>query len=572
MHTDALNEPARTMQPFRAKLKDEAKERKAAAAAGLAPTKSEVELAEWELTVGIEIHAQLNTTHKLFSRAPATLSDQPNTQVDYFDVAIPGSQPIFQTPTLVPAIRAALALNCEIQEESRFDRKHYFHWDQPAGYQITQYYQPFAKNGYIELTHSDGIAEENGDSVRIGIKQVQMEQDTAKTLAQPGGEHFLDFNRAGLPLIEIISLPQIHHPKTAAAFVRKVQILLNAVDACVLGMESGGLRADINVSVRRRSEAATHQYAGVTGLGQRTEIKNLSSFKAVEEAIRAERDRQIRVIQSGGTIEGETRGWTLGSTETKRLRGKEGEVDYRYMPDPDINPVLIGRDLVEHLQENLGVSPDEELKDLRDGYALTMKDAMTLVALNDRGRVEYFYSVVDQLEAKLKAHGVNVVYPLTRAKIRSTCGNWVLHELGGLIADAPEEANELGFDTYGNCLIPAEVLADIIFFLESKAITRQTAKLLLSAVFAEARAGRPVSVKELIDERNVWFQPLTAEEYEALAQSLMDEKVVREILTGKTGKIKWLVGQMMRQGADGRVDPIEAEKVIKRIIEERRNA
>lgn len=173
-----------------------------------------------------------------------------------------------------------------------------------------------------------------------------MEQDTAKTLQQPPSTHLLDFNRVSHPLIEIITLPHIHHPATAAACVRKIQSILGSVNAVTAGMEMGGLRADVNVSVRERHRAddarAGHSYYGVRGLGQRTEIKNLSSFKAVEDAVIAERDRQIEVLEAGGVIEGETRGWTLGSTQTRKLRGKEGEVDYRYMPDPDLGAVVVG--------------------------------------------------------------------------------------------------------------------------------------------------------------------------------------------------------------------------------------
>lgn len=172
-----------------------------------------------------------------------------------------------------------------------------------------------------------------------------MEQDTAKTLQEPPSTHLLDFNRVSHPLIEIISLPQIHDPVTAAVYVRKIQMILNSVNAVTAGMEVGGLRADVNVSIRERNGQSTDRsqsYHGVVGLGQRTEIKNLASVKAVEEAIIAERDRQITILESGGVVAGETRGWTLGSKSTKRLRGKEGEIDYRYMPDPDIAPVFVG--------------------------------------------------------------------------------------------------------------------------------------------------------------------------------------------------------------------------------------
>ena len=312
----------------------------------------------------------------------------PNSRVAAFDVAVPGSQPTFQAETLIPALRAALALDCEVQNTSRFDRKHYFWWDQPSGYQITQYYEPFAKDGRVTLKARDGIAKEDGEGVSVRIKQVQMEQDTGKTTAVPGGGQWIDFNRVGMPLVEVISEPDMRYPRTAAAFVKKVQGILGSVDACVSGMEMGGLRADVNVSVRRSGDEGAP-------LGTRTEIKNLSTIKAVEDAIIAERDRQIAVLEAGGTIAGETRGWTLGSKETRRLRGKEGEVDYRYMPDPDIPPLVVSPGLVEALRESVSALPDVEVDALVGEYGLSAKDAMSLMALEGGGRVEYFYNVVE---------------------------------------------------------------------------------------------------------------------------------------------------------------------------------
>lgn len=276
---------------------------------------------------------------------------------------------------------------------------------------------PFAKAGHITLYPHDDIDPADHPAVTIGIKQIQMEQDTAKTVHQPPSTYLLDFNRASHPLIEIVTLPQLHSPKTAAALVKKIQTILRAVDANTTGMEMGGLRADVNVSVQpndpRGTESITGlslEYDGVTGLGQRTEIKNLSSFKAVEDAIIAERDRQIGVLEAGGLIEGETRGWTLGSTETKRLRGKEGEVDYRYMPDPDLGALRIGqvrvltgrsnytkvadmaKDLIHHLRETLPALPDDILQMLTEdpNYGLTMKDAKTLISLHDGDRLETY--------------------------------------------------------------------------------------------------------------------------------------------------------------------------------------
>ncbi|CAG8971051.1 hypothetical protein HYALB_00005289 [Hymenoscyphus albidus] len=578
--------------PFRKQLKDDAKSRKAEGTSKIAKVNNQT-LEKWELTVGIEIHAQLNTKRKLFSSARSTIDHTPNTQVEYFDLALPGSMPLFQTETLIPALRAALALNCNIQERSKFDRKHYFHWDQPAGYQITQYYEPFAKDGNITLYAHDGIAKEDGEEIKIGIKQVQMEQDTAKTISEPGDIHLLDFNRVGLPLIEIITLPVIHHPSTAAAFVRKVQILLKSVDACVLGMQSGGLRADVNVSVRRRdAEEGRYEYAGMKGLGQRTEIKNLSSFKAVEDAIIAERDRQIQVLESGGAIEGETRGWTIGHKDTVRLRGKEGEVDYRYMPDPDIAPVIIGQDLIGHLQSTMGVLPDEEIEILTKQIGLTIKDAMSLLSIHEAGMYYFFRDVVDELMS-LNGHPRESVEETSNSdgyqkdlwRLGRLAGNWVLHEMGGLNHPEANQENPLDMRSDGCCRISSVEVAKIVFYLDRNRITGASAKKVLSTLFKSSYETAPSdleeaaksyppaslqSIDEIIEEAGLWFVPLSDDEYVDLANSILDMKVVEEILSGKEGKINFLLGKMMRQDKSGRVDPKKATEVLRRVIEEHR--
>jgi aspartyl-tRNA(Asn)/glutamyl-tRNA(Gln) amidotransferase subunit B len=550
--------------PLRKQLKDEAKALKATGKKKKKKADNQT-VPGWELTVGIEIHAQLNTARKLFSPAATSFNDTPNSHVALFDVAMPGSQPLFQPETLIPAVRAALALDCTIQPVSRFDRKHYFHWDQPAGYQITQYYHPFARDGRIVLRARDGIAPEDGDCVEIGIKQVQMEQDTAKTTAQPGDVHWLDFNRVGLPLVEIITLPQIHHPATAAAFVRKVQMLLAAVDACTLGMEAGGLRADVNVSVRRTTSGGD---LATVPLGTRTEIKNLSSFKAVEDAIIAERDRQIAVLEAGGVVEGETRGWSLGSTETRRLRGKEGEVDYRYMSDPDIGPVVIGEDLVGHLASSLGVLPDAEIDELVGTYGLSAKDALSLMTLNDGARVEYFYNVLDTLEGRLDL----ISDVKSDQRLALLAANWCLHELGKLT----ELSSDLGMTPDGECRVPSADLAAILSHLHRREITARVAKDLLWGVFrGEIPAG---GVTQTVDASNLWFKELSEREYEELADQVIEgeDKVLAEFLRFKQGKAKafpqgklmFLVGKMMRAGTEQRMDPASAERVLRARLEE----
>ncbi|KAF2652322.1 hypothetical protein K491DRAFT_605161 [Lophiostoma macrostomum CBS 122681] len=553
--------PPNNDAPFRKALKDAAKQRRkeerdATASLNRKDDNNDPRLEKWELTVGIEIHAELNTARKLFSRAATSSSAPANSHVSLFDVAFPGSQPHFQRETLVPALRAALALNCDIQPRSSFDRKHYFYQDQPAGYQLTQYYEPFAKDGHITLYPHDFPAAAVPDDVpiTIGIKQVQMEQDTAKTVQQPPHTNLLDFNRVSHPLVEIITLPQIHDPTVAAVCVRKIQGILRSVNACITGMEMGGLRADVNVSVRERATVPAgegHSYHGVTGLGQRTEIKNLASVKAVEDAIVAERDRQIDLLESGGAVEGETRGWTLGSKSTKRLRGKEGEIDYRYMPDPDIAPVFIGKDLVEHLRATLPTLSDDSMTKLTEAqdYGLTVKDASTLLVLDDGDRLDHYLDVVEHLRVDFAQD------PEALARIGKVAGNWVLMELGGLFKDTPWFSDR----------VTSGCLASIISLVLHKRITGRTAKTLLALKFD----GDTRTVGRIIDDEDLSLRPLTLDQYKALAQQLIDEKpdLVKDIVEkGQRKKVKWFVGQMMARGSEGSVEPEMAERVLEELL------
>ncbi|KAF2773588.1 hypothetical protein EJ03DRAFT_264809 [Teratosphaeria nubilosa] len=547
--------------PLRKHLKDEAKRKKAEHrnSKSLVDPRSE----KWELAVGIEIHAELNTACKLFSPAPTEgQGGLPNSRVALFDAALPGTQPQFQVATLLPALRAAIALGCTVQRKSGWDRKHYFHWDQPNGYQITQYYQPFAKNGVISLVAADGVPASDlppgSTSLCIGIKQIQMEQDTAKTTHHPPSTYRVDLNRAGHPLIEIITLPQIHSPQTAAAVVRKIQAILKAVDSCVTGMELGGLRADVNVSVRQRGTDGTgSSYSGVSGLGQRTEIKNLSSFKAVEDAIIAERDRQISVLEAGGTIEGETRGWTLGEKETRRLRGKEGEVDYRYMPDADLPPLLIGHDLVERLRSSLPPLPEQTIAHLIESFGMSEKDAKTLSELDDGERIDFLEETVDLMTCNAEA--------VDRSQTGKIVANWILHEMGGLLA-ASEDITSWADLT----ITPAE-LAEILMLLSRKRITARAAKQLLAMLF-DASSDRRPKVASIIDEEGLWFTPLSEAEYESLAQGIIDNNpkmvanVKKDLLKGQKGKVMWFVGQMVRKGEEGTVEPEKAREVVERLL------
>ena len=390
--------------------------------------------------------------------------------------------------------------------------------------------------------------------MQIGIKQIQMEQDTAKSQELPSGAYLLDFNRVSRPLIEIITLPQIHSPATAAACVRKIQAMLQACGAVTTGMEMGGLRADVNVSVRKvdGGSVSDQQYHGISGLGQRTEIKNLSSFKAVEDAVTAERDRQIAIIEAGGVIEGETRGWTIGSTETRKLRGKEGEVDYRYMPDPDLAPVVIGDDVVAELQATMPALPDEVLQILTKDpmYGVSVDDAKPLLELDDGARLEYYQDAVDivnSLQGSKKGSSAN----------GKTMANWVLHELGGLFSKS-----ESPWDSQR---VPAQSLAEIVHLLSQKRITSSTAKSLVAMIFD----GESRTVAQIVEEDNLLLRPMSREEYVALAEQVISKnpQMVSKIREkGQMGKIGFFVGQVMRMGEKGRVEAQKAEEVLRELM------
>ncbi|KAI2220888.1 hypothetical protein LOZ15_002033 [Ophidiomyces ophidiicola] len=544
-HTNNEEAAAGVIVPLRKELKEKARAKKRRAA--VEELHEADDDGEWELTVGIEVHAQLDTDAKLFSGASSAQDDEPNSNVALFDLAFPGSLPIFQAETLIPALRAAIALEADVQRVSRFDRKHYFYHDQPAGYQITQYYEPYAKNGVLRLYARDGLAAADGACVEVGIQQLQLEQDTAKSQELPGRTYALDFNRVSRPLIEIITRPQLHSAAAAAACVRKLAAVLAACGAATTGMEHGGLRADVNVSVRRRGDGA---------LGQRTEIKNLSSFKAVEDAVAAERRRQIAVLAAGGAVAGETRAWTLGGAATRRLRGKEGAVDYRYMPDADLAPVVVGADLLAVLRATQPPLPDALVAQLTHDarYGLSTADAQALVALDGGARLEYYQAAVAALAA-LQAAAAATEPAATAPGVAGgrALANWTLHELGGLFG-ARAQAWDSG-------RVPAAALAEIVHLVARRALTGGAAKAVLARVFDGDR--RPVA--RIVADDGLAFAALADAEYDALARRVVDEAAVG----GGQAKPAWLLGCMMRAGGRGRMEPGRARAALERELARR---
>ncbi|KAA8909840.1 GatB/GatE catalytic domain-containing protein [Sphaerosporella brunnea] len=502
----------------------------------------------WEVTCGLEVHAQLNTKCKLFSTARMSVNAQQNTHISPIDASLPGTQPKLDPRALLPALRAAIALSCTPEPVSRFDRKHYFYWDQPAGYQITQFYHPLAKNGVLRLTPENSTV---AVPLEIKIKQVQIEQDTGKTIQAPPLQ-LVDLNRVGAPLVEIITEPfPLEEAETAAKVLAKIQEVLRAVDACVLGMEWGGMRADVNVSVRRRGDAE---------LGQRCEIKNLSSFKTVTDAVTAEAVRQIGIVEAGGTVEGETRGWDAEHSTTKKLRMKEGEVDYRYMPEPDLPPVVLGPGLVEKVRETLPPLPEQVIAELTSpAYGLSLKDSKTML-LWDEGRTTGYHRVIT-----LYKYVVKLVTDTLSAQKKDTkgvgkvVGNWLVNELGGLLS-----TRQLAWEK--NPVQP-EQLADLITLVMAGKITGPTGKTLLPRLFdtddspSKIVRAENLGIKEMSDDELAGLinKILATGEGQNVIKQLAELEDIPKNQKKRKGLRGFVVGKVMREmGGKVKADRVDA--------------
>jgi aspartyl-tRNA(Asn)/glutamyl-tRNA(Gln) amidotransferase subunit B len=479
-----------------------------------------------------------------------SINAQPNTHISLIDASLPGTQPNLDLRALLPALRAAIALSCTPEKISRFDRKHYFYWDQPAGYQITQFYQPLAKNGVLHLTPENSTV---AAPLEIKIKQVQIEQDTGKTIAAPPNS-LVDLNRVGAPLVEIITDPfPLEEAETAAKVLAKIQEVLRAVDACVLGMEWGGMRADVNVSVRRR---------GGQELGQRCEIKNLSSFKTVTEAVTAEASRQIGIVETGGTVQGETRGWDPEHLTTKKLRMKEGEVDYRYMPEPDLPPVVLSQELVDTIRETMPPLPEQVIEELTSpAYCLSLKDAKTML-LWDQGRTTRDKSVIHLYKQVVKLVTSTLKRQMKPTKgVGKTVGNWVVNELGGLLS-----VKEL---TWATNPVDHTRLADLVTLIMAGKITGPTAKTLLPRLFdTEDPPSKIVEVEnlgitEMSDEElaSVVSNILATEEGQNVVKQLGELDSAPKNQKKRKGLRGFVVGKVMRQ-MGGKVQADRVDMVL----------
>src|SRR3984957_1938919 len=389
---------------------------------------------KWEVVVGLEVHAQVISQSKLFSGAATAFGGEPNTQVSFVDAAFPGMLPVLNRHCVEQAVKTGLGLDAVINKVSRFDRKNYFYADLPAGYQISQYEYPVVGRGEIEIERADGSTK------MIGITRLHLEQDAGKSLHdQHPAKSFIDLNRAGVALMEIVSEPDIRSPDEAGAYVRKVRSILRYLGTCDGNMEEGSMRAHVNVSVRRHGESYR----------TRCEVKNVNSVRFVMQAIEAEAKRQVAVWESGGAVDQETRLFDSGRGVTRSMRSKEDAHDYRYFPDPDLLPLVLDAAWVAALKAKLPELPDAKKQRFMRDYGLTPYDAGVLVA--EQATADFYEVVAKGRDAKVAA-------------------NWVMGDLfaalnreGRTIADSPVSAAALGklLDLMADNTISGRIAKDV---------------------------------------------------------------------------------------------------------------
>jgi aspartyl-tRNA(Asn)/glutamyl-tRNA(Gln) amidotransferase subunit B len=396
----------------------------------------------WEVVIGLEVHAQLKTSAKLFSSAPNDFGGAPNTRTNEVDIGMPGVLPVINERAVELAVRAALAVGCEIQPVSIFARKHYFYPDLPKGYQISQFERPFAKGGAVPI-------ELDGESRSIRLTRIHMEEDAAKNIHDDaitgGGVTFVDLNRAGVPLIEIVSEPEVRSPEEAGAYLRSLRSILRYLEVSDADMEKGHFRCDANVSVRP---------AGQEELGTRVELKNLNSFKFVEKGLAHEIERQIDVIAEGGEVVQETRNWDDSAGVSRVQRGKEESDDYRYFPDPDLPPLELKEDWIDAQRQMLPELPQQKRARYAEEFGLPAAD--TALLTEDREVAEFFESAVG-LGGDAKQ-----------------ISNWIMRSLLAALAESGTPLADLP--------ITPQHLVDLLGLLDAGQVTGRSAREIFSGM------------------------------------------------------------------------------------------
>jgi aspartyl-tRNA(Asn)/glutamyl-tRNA(Gln) amidotransferase subunit B len=467
---------------------------------------------DWEVVVGLEVHAQVASKAKLFSGASTEFGGEPNSHVSLVDAAMPGMLPVINEECIAQAVRTGLGLNAKIHLVSVFDRKNYFYPDLPQGYQISQYKQPIVGEGEVLIDVDGAVA-------RIGIERLHLEQDAGKLIHDRHPEYsYVDLNRAGVALMEIVSKPDLRSARQAQAYVAKLRSILRYLGTSDGDMEKGNLRADVNVSVRRPGQP----------LGTRCEIKNVNSIRFIGQAIDYEARRQIGILEDGGTVEQETRLFDAAKGETRSMRSKEEAHDYRYFPDPDLLPLELTQDYVDSLKKRLPELPDEKKKRFIAQYGLSKYDAEVLVA--ERESAAYFEAVA-------------------RGRDGKTAANWVINELSGRL-------NKEGLDI-AQSPVSAGQLGGIIDLIASGAISGKIAKDVFEIVWTEG--GDPAAI---VAQRGLeQVSDMSAIEKAVEAVIAADPDKAQQVRT-KPAMLGWFVGQVMKS-TGGKANPRAVNELLK---------
>lgn len=515
---------------------------------------------KYRLKCGLEIHTQLNTKKKLFSQStndPFHSVENPNVHTSYFDIALPGSQPILNYEAVLYAIRLSLAINAKVNLKSSFDRKHYFYGDQPMGYQITQHYLPFATGGSIKLNKDlDGV-----DDKSIRVTQLQIEQDTGKSVYKENeGLTLIDLNRSNVPLIEMVTEPDFTDMKQIRAFIKKYQNLVRHLDVSTGDLETGAMRVDVNMSVNGFA---------------RVELKNLPNTSSITNAIKYEFQRQVQIIEVGKGPEllsqPETRGWN--GEATVKLRSKETTIDYRYMPDPELPVISLSPLAVEGVGRSLPPTTEEIIKTLMTApFSLSLKDSKLLTIKGNsqddmytqKELLRFFVETFNcYLKDAKKKPTLKINYKLPT--------NWIIHELLGTLNKLQMPLKKV------TAVINPSKFSELLMLIDSKEISNATGKLLLFHVVENLKnpdfcKDKALDFGKLIDEYDLGkINQIDDNELERICQNILDgiedEKLIQNIVSGKKkNSIKFLIGQGMRL-SQGRIPPQEFERMFKKILD-----
>ena len=474
---------------------------------------------EWETVIGLEIHAQIKSNSKLFSNSSTTFGSKPNSQVSLVDAAMPGMLPVINKYCIDQAIKTGIGLNAKINNHSVFDRKNYFYADLPQGYQISQYKYPIVGEGKVTIDFKDGSSKD------IRIVRLHLEQDAGKSLHdQNPTKTYVDLNRSGVALMEIVSEPDIRSADEAGLYISKIRSILMYLDTCDGNMQEGSLRADVNISVRKADE----EY------GTRCEIKNLNSIKFIKQAINYEVKRQIAILEAGGVIEQNTLLFNTSTGKTRPMRSKEEAHDYRYFPDPDLLPLDINQKEINTLKNEIPELPDDRKKRYVDDYNLSSYDASVLTA--DKSVSDYFDNVIN-LDKSLKDSSKIVV-------------NWITSELFSLL-------NENNIEIKNSPITP-EHLGKLVKLIHGNIISGKIAKDVLIEMYKTKKN------PEIIIEQKGLKQVSDTSEIENIVDEVLQEnqQMVKQYLSGKEKLLGFFVGQSMKK-SKGKANPKILNDILK---------